>query len=313
MNKYFIITVDTESDNQWDVYNSQTTHNAKYIPRFQEVCDEYGFKPVYLVDYSMANDDFLVKYLNRADVMEKSEVGMHLHAWDTPPYYEIKAKYDARPYLMEYPRDIAYSKIEALNKLLEDKFERKMYSHRAGRWAINEEYIKNLEKLGYEVDCSVTPGINWNKQKGANIGGSDYTKEKREIHFFCSSNILEIPMTVGTVYGTSIRRKDGFIRMGKDLIQSVMGKRIALRPALYKNDELLRLIDSLEQKNCGYLEFMVHSSELMPGGSPYFKTEEEIQALMKRLGELFSDIRKRGIIGATLKEVNDIYRKGMMD
>lgn len=47
--KHFIITVDTEGDNLWE-YKKGTpigTENAKYLPRFQSLCEKYGFKPVY--------------------------------------------------------------------------------------------------------------------------------------------------------------------------------------------------------------------------------------------------------------------------
>ena len=35
-NKYFIITIDTEADNQWDLDNKITTKNSHFLPRFQE-------------------------------------------------------------------------------------------------------------------------------------------------------------------------------------------------------------------------------------------------------------------------------------
>lgn len=77
MKRNFIITVDTEGDNQWSIYNGQniTTENANFIPRFQEMCEEFGFKPVYLVNYEMANNDFLMDYLkkNKKKEFAKSE------------------------------------------------------------------------------------------------------------------------------------------------------------------------------------------------------------------------------------------------
>ena len=39
--KYFIITIDTEGDDQWNwKYGSKiTTENVKYLPRFQKLCN----------------------------------------------------------------------------------------------------------------------------------------------------------------------------------------------------------------------------------------------------------------------------------
>lgn len=46
--KYFIITIDTEGDNLWTYKkgNQVGVENIKYIPRFQELCNKFGFKPV---------------------------------------------------------------------------------------------------------------------------------------------------------------------------------------------------------------------------------------------------------------------------
>ncbi|WP_395754844.1 hypothetical protein [Edwardsiella ictaluri] len=50
----FIITIDTEGDNLWQNHDRITTENARYLPRFQLLCEKYGFKPVYLTNYEMA-------------------------------------------------------------------------------------------------------------------------------------------------------------------------------------------------------------------------------------------------------------------
>ena len=53
-----ILTVDTEGDNIWACPESVTTENARYMPRFQNLCEDYGYKPTYLVNYEMAIDPF---------------------------------------------------------------------------------------------------------------------------------------------------------------------------------------------------------------------------------------------------------------
>ena len=49
-----VITIDTEGDNAWARPRVATTRNAEYLPRFQELCDQFGFKPTYLTNYEMA-------------------------------------------------------------------------------------------------------------------------------------------------------------------------------------------------------------------------------------------------------------------
>ena len=290
--KKFIITIDTESDNQWNTDNKQTTENAKYIPRFQELCEKYGFKPVYLIDYSMAHDEFLVTYLSDCVARGTCEVGMHLHAWDTPPFVETDMRHGSRPYLIEYPPDVMEAKIKTMSDLLREKFCCEIISHRAGRWAMDEEYFMLLAKYGYKVDCSYTPGINWSKTPGATRGGSDFSNVNRDIHFEDNGGLLEVPATI---------RKIRFMKKVslKEIAKFVLGRNIWLRPALFDNDEMIGLV---QRNRSSVSEFMMHSSELMPGGSPYFKSKEDIEELYSRLESFFAFIRETHE-GTTLKEL----------
>ena len=57
---------------------------------------------------------------------------------------------------------------------------------------------------------------------------------------------------------------------------------------------------AIEEKR-DYLEFMLHSSELMPGGSPRFPTERDIEKLYNDLEVLFEETAKI-FAGATMQE-----------
>ncbi|MCK8225370.1 deacetylase, partial [Erwinia amylovora] len=50
-----------------------------------------------------------------------------------------------------------------------------------------------------------------------------------------------------------------------------------------------------------YVEFMLHSSEFMPGGSPTFKKEADIEVLYNDLEQLFDWLHIR-TVGMTLAE-----------
>ena len=54
----FIVTIDTEGDNQWDHGRDLTVENIKFVPRFQALCDEYGIKPTYLVTSEVCQDKY---------------------------------------------------------------------------------------------------------------------------------------------------------------------------------------------------------------------------------------------------------------
>lgn len=306
--KKFIITIDTESDNQWNIQQKQTTENAKYIPRFQSLSEKYGFKPVYLIDYSMANDASLVRYLKGKSLQGLCEIGMHLHAWDTPPRHEIDGSTKERPYLIEYPKNIMDAKIKSMTDLITSRFEQSIVSHRAGRWAVNNDYIHLLHKNGYKIDCSITPGVNWQKQMGASLPGPDYSTEKCSIYRYdCEPEMLEIPMTIRKMHCGSLRKNDGMVPFVKDIIKNIIGRNIWLRPALFSYEDMIKLIQVVENEKEEYMEFMMHSSELMPGGSPYYTTEEAIEKMYKELTLLFDYVSMKGYSGVTLAEMYNMY------
>ncbi len=301
-NKYFIITIDTEADNQWDNNQKCTTENAKYLPRFQELAEKYEFKPVWLTTYEMANDDFYVKYMKEKQKKGLCEIGMHLHAWNNPPEYKLNKINNERDYLIEYPEDIIRKKIEAITNLLIEKFEIKPISHRSGRWTTNELYFSILEEFGYKIDCSVTPGVNWNKNLGSTgVVGSDYTKCSKN-PYMIYKNILEVSVSIRNIHDfqyDKIKNFKGFLREIKYFLK---GRNQWLRPdkALTKKG-LIDLIN-LCYKDSDYIMFMIHSSELMPGGSPNFTDNESIDKLYEIIEYIFKYCYNLGYKGITLRE-----------
>ena len=131
--RYFIITVDTEGDNLWDWKDDDeiTTKNADFIPRFQELCEKYEFKPTYLVNYEMANNKKWVDYAKKKAKNGLCEIGMHMHAWNTPPYYYLENKYNGNPYITEYPSSVIDKKVTSLVELLRTVFETDIVSSRS--------------------------------------------------------------------------------------------------------------------------------------------------------------------------------------
>ena len=47
----------------------------------------------------------------------------------------------------------------------------------------------------------------------------------------------------------------------------------------------------------------------MPGGSPYYESEEAIEKMYKELSLLFDYISKKGYVGTTLAEIYNEYEK----
>lgn len=312
-NKYCILTLDTEGDNLWEVRNSDwsiariVNRNGEYLERFQILCEKYGLIPTYLVDYEMS---LSAPFINMAERhREGLEIGMHMHAWNNPPICSLPDRYGGhKPYIGEYPKEIQKQKVEYITRHLEDTFQRPIRSHRGGRWYIDPAYINILHEYGYTADCTVTPGIDWTYNSGQceNSKGIDYRKAPRGIYELSeldvskkgNAGILEIPVTT-----LKKQRKLSQRMSHMDLWHRGSGNSeyFWLRPDGNNIKSMKSIVDDREKRN-EYLEFMIHSSELMPGGSPTFKTNASIERLYKDLEELFSYIKSKGYKAAGLSE-----------
>lgn len=306
----FLITIDTEGDNLWQNHDKITTQNAAFLPRFQSLCEKYGFKPVWLTNYEMAIDPIFVEFAKDVIARRQGEVGMHLHAWNSPPLYDLTGDdWRFKPYLIEYPRDVIGQKVAFMTQLLEETFQTKMLSHRAGRWAFNPYYASLLIKQGYQVDCSVTPLVDWSNSPGnpQGNGGTNYTNFPNFAYYLDPENIakagnsslLEIPMSTQFKHSPLIKGfKRGIKRLqGKNFQPSVNW----LRPSGDNLDRMKRVVTQSLAQGSDYVEFMLHSSEFMPGGSPTFVNESQIEKLYEDLDQLFSWLHER-TIGMTLAE-----------
>lgn len=312
--KYFIITVDTEADNLWAKENKTKTQNINYIPRFQELCNQYGFYPTYLVSYELVISDGLVSALKSYVDKNLAEIGAHLHPWSNPPF---KPEYDGYHKFHAYPHDLPatlfHLKMGELTQKLEDFFQKKVTSYRAGRWGFAAEHIEILLKLGYLVDCSVTPFVSWERFSGkpGAFGGVDYFNAPRKSYILDKTNILnpgqnglvEVPVTIVPLYANFLssymayHASNPIVRIAKAVSFGPQW----FRPLPYVNAS--RMID-VAQKWLGlgnnYLEMMTHSSELMPGGSPYYKTKKDIEKLYTKLEKVFMYFKSKGFKGITL-------------
>lgn len=295
--RYFIITVDTEGDNLWSYHKGEDieTQNSFYIPRFQELCEKFGFKPVYLANYEMVNDPDFVEYIKPKVLSEKCEVGIHVHGWNNPPIYDLKGNCGGNAFLVEYPDEIMDEKFKLTYDLITTKFGKSPVSHRAGRWIMDDRYFKLLEKYKIKVDCSYTPSVSWMNTKGDKRSfGCDYSQVPCNAHYI--GEVLEVPMSINK---TRIMLKCESIE--STIKHLIKGKSIWLRPTSSSLKEMKWLINSDPNKD-NYVEFMIHSSELMPSGSPYFKKKEDIDKLFRTLEKLFLYVLQKGYIGCTLEE-----------
>jgi len=309
--KKMIITVDTEGDNLWNVrmtpggFSQITTKHAGKLDRFQILCEKYNYIPTYLTNYEMSQAKPFVVMAKSAMKSGKAEIGMHMHAWNSPPIYNLRYTGKSKPYLGDYARNIQAEKMKYLTKTLEDVFQTDITSFRNGRWYIDEYTVFCLKKLGFLVDCTITPSVSWREQKGNHIYGTDnskcqlrgaYMMSGKNIHKKGHSGIYEVPPT--------ILRKTSLSQSG------IRTSSIWLRPNRDNLSDMLWIVNKIKKHPfIDYVEFMIHSSELVEGENPTFRSSREIEKLYSDLDVLFSEISRdfKGI-GLT-NYVKEKYKK----
>nr|ADK56083.1 WabN [Proteus mirabilis] len=316
----FIITLDTEGDNLWENEHNITTQNTHFLPRFQQLCERFQFKPVWLTNYEMAIDEAYIEFAQDVIARNTGEIGMHLHAWNSPPIVALTDNdLHYQPYLIEYPKSQMRDKIAFMTDLLENKLQTKMLSHRAGRWAFNETYAQLLIEFGYQVDCSVTPKVDWRFTKGdpAQSGGTDYSNFPSHAYFMDvndiskagNSTLLEVPMSIQYKHSPFMNKiKRGYDRLrGKRRSPSVNW----LRPKGGNAQQMIEVAQKSLAQGHSHIEFMLHSSEFMPGGSPTFRTEQDIDGLYHDLETLFNFLQDK-VQGMTLAEYYKIKNEVLL-
>jgi hypothetical protein len=171
-----------------------------------------------------------------------------------------------------------------------------------------------------QSDCSVTPHVSWKEAKGFEDGegGTDYRRFPAQAYFIDPqdirspgrSQLLEVPMT--------IEANDSWLGRAVQSLSQPMPRSVRkaanrlfppvrwFRPNGRNLGSMLGLLR--QRRNSGYIEFMLHSSELMPGGSPTFPTERSIDALYAQLEQLF-EAAVRDFRGATLGEFRERFEQ----
>ncbi|HEX9389797.1 MAG TPA: hypothetical protein VF928_00650 [Usitatibacteraceae bacterium] len=309
----FIITIDTEGDDLWAKPREITTRNAAYLPRFQRLCERFDFKPVYLVNFEMAMSDEFVDF--GRDVLRRlvGEIGMHLHAWNSPPLEPLtEDDFHHQPYLIEFSERMMREKIKAMTGLLEDRFNQGVTSHRAGRWALDGRYAAMLIDEGYQVDCSVTPGVDWSRHLGAPNGGGgvNYTTFPDQPYFLDPADVsrptagalLEVPVTTRASSLSRLAPWAYRIPVLRQAANRLVSPALSwLCPSETTLAMMLNVAHRARTNGAIHLQFALHSSQLMPGGSPHYRNASDIDRLYDELEILFETL-STWCYGSTLKE-----------
>ena len=316
----FIISIDTEGDNQWEFGSDLTVDNIKYVPRFQELCEKYNIKPTYLVTSEVCEDDFAKKIFSDYSARGKAEIGSHLHLWTTGPFLDEDGyRYNDKShgFANELKEGLLFDKLKNLTEQIEASFGKRPTSFRSGRYGFNENVARVLVDNGYLIDTSITPYLSWASYEGitGGEGGPDFV-DKSPFPFrytFPHGSLLEIPLTILPTRFPLNRYDNLAKKFFRNVDHNVLLKIIRkvffkeqplwLRPQPWMTNRLFEevLSESIRIK-LPYLIMMFHSSELMPGCSIYRPDEDSIEKLYDLLESFFILLQNKNIVSVTLTE-----------
>lgn len=315
---YFVVTIDTEED-QWSDFTrvGHTLNNIYCIPKLQQLFESYWVRPTYLLTYPVVQNSECASYFAELLAQKKVEIGSHCHPWNTPPFYESLSVYNSM--LCNLPAELQKRKLKELTTHIEKKIGITPISFRTGRWGYSADVATALMELGYQVETSMTPFVDWRKYQGPDLSASPtdpyYFQPEKPMVKAESGSMLEVPVSIGYnrksfklcyYYST-------LMSWNKCLQKIFLGslsrlgllQKIWLSPELSTAAEMINLIKILSRKKALCLNMMFHSNSLYPGNTPFTRNDYEIELFYAKIEEVLAFVSSLGCMCVTLKELRD--------
>jgi len=326
---FFCVTIDTEEEGRWGGGFPREGHSVEHIqelPRLQALFDQYGIRPVYLVDYPIVKSSLSIDIIKNISDDGRCEIGAHVHPWCNPPFDEDNNKYHS--YLCNLPLQLQKEKIRILSDQIEKSFGIKPLSFRAGRYGFNDKTLEALESQGYLVDSSVTPYKSWIEDGGPSFIGapvSPYFPATEDVNKTGAERILlELPVSVGfnrinfdiayKMHEYLSAKPFTFFHMIGIMDRLRILRKVFLTPELFSLDEMVMLSRVFVFKRIPLLVMMFHSTVISPGKTPYVKNEDELEQFYMKLDSYFNfAINKLKLRNCTLVEFRNQYVGGKID
>ena len=299
---HLAITIDTEEDNWSDYYSKPVLSNISKIPELQKMFDRYEVKPTYLITYPVATDKNSISILRNIMEEGRCEIGAHLHPWNTPPFEEEKSVKNTM--LFNLGKELQYKKLESLHERIFENFRMAPVTFRSGRWGFDQTVAENIQRLGYKVDTSVSPYLNWESYYGPDFSDRSPMPEivRPGKNGSPDSGVLEVPATIGFlqdnyefcnaclkgISGSALRH----FRLIGLLDKLKIINKVWLSPESDNAEKMIQLAESITRKKYPILNMFFHSPSLQHGLTHFTKTKEEANELTHRI-EKFLEFKQR--------------------
>jgi hypothetical protein len=311
-----IVAVDTEEDNWGSLSLTRyTCANIERIPAVQGLFDHFDVIPTYLVTYPVATDEQAASILKAIVDTKRCEVGAQCHPWNTPPLNEENTP--ANSMLCNLPAAAQYAKMKCLHEAIRARFGVEPISFKSGRFGYSPTVARNLHRLGYKIDNSITPYMDWTRDQGP-----DFTRfsprpfrfsSDDAFHECASGDLVEVPSTIGFLQHDFVRSNYIFDALTRGPIRKLrlagvlhwfrLLNKAWLSPELSNSDTMIRLARAMMRNGYDVLTLVFHSPSLKAGLTPFTRTEADERRLFRHLREFLVFARDAGIEPVKLSDV----------
>jgi hypothetical protein len=310
-----LVGIDTEADDQWSAAGREKNEvrNSERLPALQALFEGFGVRPTYVVTYEMATRDESSAILRELAKGGRCEIGAHLHPWSSPPFRPEDLRSHTYPHNL--PAELLERQLMELTAVIEERVGVRPTSYRAGRNGFDGKSLPLLERLGYTVDTSVDPLFNERRKGGPAFAGAPlvpYHPDYADVRRPGASKILEVPISAATLprlpkplealYASlpAIPYRGAIKRLGL--------RPVWLRPSYSPLPDMLAFATRLAAARVPCFNIIFHSSELLPGGSPYTPDEGSVARFQDDLKRLLEHLVSRlGGVGRTYREFAAAY------
>jgi peptidoglycan/xylan/chitin deacetylase (PgdA/CDA1 family) len=317
---HLLVGIDTEGDNQWSVEarRNQRFENIYALPRLHALFVRHGVRPTYVITYPVATDPASAEVLRRLREGEDCEIGAHHHAWETPPC--TAADIERHPYASVLPRKQFEAQLERLTAAITEAIGERPVSYRSGRFGFSSDHVAALERCGYQVESSVAP-LFYESHKG----GPEFVEAPLTPYFLAydaatrpgGSSVLEVPVSAALNRQLPRFLQFAYARAPRPYTTKRALRALGLlrmrwlRPSYSSLEDMIALAKDLARWNEPVLNLLFHSSEAIVGGSPYNRTEAELDAFCERLERFLAfATRELHAVPATFAEFRSAYVSG---
>jgi hypothetical protein len=315
---HLLVGIDTEGDNQWSAgaRANQTFENIYALGTLHALFARHGVRPTYVITHPVATDPRSAEVLRGLLARGDCEIGAHHHAWETPPCTaDDVARHD---YASRLPRSQFDRQLASLTAAIKQAVGVGPVSYRSGRFGFSAAHVAALERHGYLVESSVAP-LFYESHKG----GPEFVEAPLRPYFLAydsavrpgTSNLLEVPVSAALNRRLPKALQYAYARaprpyMTKRVLRALRLLRLRwLRPSYSSLADMMALARQLARDGEPVLNLLFHSSEAIVGGSPYNRTQAELDAFCDRLERFLAfATAELGAVPVTFAEFRQRYQ-----